>query len=355
MSGRTRAVVAGLTDVGRQRKHNEDCVLVKPELGLFVVADGMGGHNAGEVASKLVATSLDNYFASTAYGDPEGPIRPEDASLTEGARRLVGAVRKSNHDVFVISNTHIQHHGMGSTVVAMHLEGDVMHIAHVGDSRCYRIRGGELEQLTRDHSLVNDALELKPDLTPAEVSRLPKNIITRALGMKDAVKVDVRSEPVLPGDVFLLCSDGLTGMVQPDQILDVIELAEEPREACELLIAEANEGGGNDNISAVVLRIEELVLGAQAEDREELPLPDEPIPLVSTVQTTAKNGDANGTAHLPDIMAEDVVVSGPLDLDLPSPWAVENVVQRCRICAFEIFAGNTFCVECGAKIEERHA
>jgi protein phosphatase len=146
---------------------------------------------------------------------------------------------------------------MGSTCVAIHLTPGMVHIAHVGDSRCYRIRDGEIEQMTRDHSLINDALDMKPDLTKEELARLPKNIITRALGMKDVVKVDVKSEPVLPGDTFLLCSDGLTGMVPVHQILEVVGLTAEPQEACELLIAEANDAGGTDNISAVIVRVEE--------------------------------------------------------------------------------------------------
>jgi len=257
-SGRTRPVAAAVTDVGRQRKHNEDHVLVKAELGLFVVADGMGGHNAGNVASALATTSIDNFFDATRFGDLPGPCPPDEADLHPEARRIVAGVRKANHDVFLISNTHAQHQGMGSTVVAAFVsrETDQIHVGHVGDSRCYRIRGGQIEQLTKDHSLINDALALKPDLSPDELARLPKNIITRALGMKDAVKVDIRTEPVQPGDVFLLCSDGLSGMVNDAQILAVFDFTEDPREACELLVEMANQAGGSDNISALIVRIE---------------------------------------------------------------------------------------------------
>src|SRR5262249_8250730 len=154
----------------------------------------------------------------------------EYAALSPDGKRLAAGVRKANHDVFTVSNTHAQHHGMGSTCVAIHIAGMMVHIAHVGDSRCYRIRDGVIQQMTRDHSLINDALDMKPDLTKEELSRLPKNIITRALGMKDVVKVDVKSEAIIPGDVFLLCSDGLTGMVPPEQILEVITLTAEPQE-----------------------------------------------------------------------------------------------------------------------------
>src|SRR6185312_11488352 len=217
---RTHLVHAAVTDVGRQRKHNEDCVLVKAQHGLFCVADGMGGHNAGDVASKLVTTSLGNYFDATAEAGDAHELSDEYAALVPAARRLVAGVSKANRDVFTISSTHQQHHGMGSTVVTIHLRDGMVHIAHVGDSRCYRIRDGEMTQLTRDHSLINDALDMKPDLTKEELARLPKNIITRALGMKDVVKVDIKSEPALPGDIYLLCSDGLTGMVPVDEILE---------------------------------------------------------------------------------------------------------------------------------------
>ncbi|WP_437760360.1 protein phosphatase 2C domain-containing protein [Sorangium sp. So ce1389] len=271
-SSRTRPVAAAVTDVGRQRKHNEDNVLVKSELGLFVVADGMGGHNAGNVASALATRSLDNFFEATRAGILPGPVPADEQELDPGARRVVAAIRKANHDVFVISNTYTQHQGMGSTVVAAYVcsETEQIHVGHVGDSRCYRIRHGAIEQLTKDHSLINDALALKPDLSQDELARLPKNIITRALGMKDAVKVDIRSEHILPGDVFLLCSDGLSGMVSEQQILDVFEITQEPQDACELLIAMANEAGGTDNISALIVRIQPEALDERQPDSAEL-------------------------------------------------------------------------------------
>ena len=249
---------AGLTDVGRQRRHNEDHILVRPEFGLFVVADGMGGHNAGNVASALVTTSVDNFFLAT-QTDPLPPPRADDDGLSEDARRMAHAIRKANRDVFEISSTHQQHHGMGSTVVAAYMPpgGDEIHIAHVGDSRCYRVRGGEIKQLTRDHSLINDALEIKPDLTEADLARLPKNIITRALGMKDVVKVDMRTEKMEPGDIYLLCSDGLSGMVNDGDLGDVLGMSEQVSDACEVLVAMANDAGGTDNISALVMRVQE--------------------------------------------------------------------------------------------------
>jgi protein phosphatase len=251
-------IASGSTDVGRQRDHNEDKFLVQDELGLFVVCDGMGGNNAGEVASALATTSLENFFQATVDGSLPGKLRKEDESLSDSERRLVLGVRKANSDVYEISSTRIEHQGMGSTIVAMHVSGDTgsIEIAHIGDSRCYRIRDGKMQQLTRDHSLIGDALAWNPNLTEEELSRLPKNIISRALGLKRYVEVDVKTETGLPGDVYLLCSDGLSGMIKDAQILDIVLLSDDLDEACETLIALANEAGGTDNITVVAVRIE---------------------------------------------------------------------------------------------------
>ena len=257
-SGRIRLTAHGLTDVGRQRRHNEDHVCVKPEVDLYVVADGMGGHNAGDVASALTTKSLENFFLATETAPIPGTPPEDEIQLAPEARRLVAGIRKANNDVFEISSTYQQHQGMGSTVVAIHFPRDqhLIHIAHVGDSRCYRIRGGVIEQLTRDHSLVNEALALKPDLTPDELARLPKNIITRALGMKGDIKVDIQTCETQQGDLYLLCSDGLSGMVDDEQLAEVLGFTDDLKEACELLIAMANDAGGADNITAVLIRCE---------------------------------------------------------------------------------------------------
>jgi protein phosphatase len=347
-----KPVVAGVTDVGRQRKHNEDHVLIKPEVGLFVVADGMGGHNAGDVASKLTTTSLGNYFEATRDGLVQVEVSEEYARIRPAAQRLVAGIRKANHDVFVISNTYQQHHGMGSTVVAVHIAGDGMiHIGHVGDSRCYRIRDGEIHQMTRDHSLINDALEMKPDLAPEEIARLPKNIITRALGMKDSVKVDVRSDELLEGDVFLLCSDGLSGMVSDHEILEVVSLTDDPQEACELLVAEANDGGGNDNISALVIRIaDEEGTDDQAPELEVST--DEEPDSSSIFEDQGPDVEEVAAGELAEMLAGN----GDEALDLQGPWSNNPYpVARCAKCQFELFPGNQFCVECGARIDNAEA
>jgi len=258
-SSPTRLVAAGVTDVGKTREINEDNLLVEPELDLFVVADGMGGHSAGDVASSLATKSIATYFGALRHGPPAsdgGSVNSQALPLE--AANLVTAIRKANQELYAISSTDPRHKGMGSTIVALlfsRAHGQV-HVAHVGDSRCYRIRDGEIEQLTRDHSLVNEALALKPDLTKAQIARLPKNVITRALGMAPVVQVDIRTEHLEPGDAFLLCSDGLSGLVPDEQMLEIVGMADDINEACELLIAFANDAGGTDNISALVVRVE---------------------------------------------------------------------------------------------------
>jgi serine/threonine protein phosphatase PrpC len=328
---RITPVAEGKTDVGRQREHNEDQLLVEPDLDLFVVCDGMGGNNAGEVASALATTSLRNFFEATQSGPVPGKMRKEDEALTEAERRLVLGVRKANSDVYEISSTRIEHQGMGSTIVAMHVSrsSGSVEIAHIGDSRCYRIRDETIEQLTRDHSLIGDALAWNPNLTEEELSRLPKNIISRALGLKRYVEVDVKTETARPGDVYLLCSDGLSGMLKDPQIRDLVLLSDDLDEACENLIAVANEAGGSDNITAVTVRIEADPSGAMiaAEHR----------PRVATG---------------PEISTSPIAVDELLSyLDDPHQGSASNgALTRCAKCGDVPETGNTFCGNCGARI-----
>jgi PPM family protein phosphatase len=253
-----RVTVAGLTDVGRVRDHNEDSMRLYPDLDLFIVADGMGGHNAGEVASALAAASIENCFRASVHGAVDEALLADPRSLPEPARRLVASVRKANADVFEISSTHVEHKGMGTTVVALHvsLASGEVHVAHVGDSRCYRVRDGQIEPMTRDHSLISDALAWKPDITEEELAFLPKNMISRAVGRKASVEVDIRTERAIPGDIYLVCSDGLHGMISDRQILEIVRGAGDLDAACSALIAAANAAGGEDNVTAVLVRVD---------------------------------------------------------------------------------------------------
>jgi PPM family protein phosphatase len=247
------AIAAGKTDVGRRRDHNEDQILINDELGLYAVADGMGGHQAGDVASSIAAASLEEFFWET-----EGDLEVEgNEEHHDGARRLAAGIHHCNHEVFARSGRSANQGGMGSTVVAIHVDPEepLLHVAHVGDSRCYRIRDGAIEQLTRDHSMINEALRLNPDLSEEILKQLPSNVVTRALGTKEDVQPDIASEPILPGDTFLLCSDGLSGEVTDEDMLFSVLESDDVTEAAELLVTMANEAGGRDNISAIIVRI----------------------------------------------------------------------------------------------------
>ncbi len=228
------------TDTGLQRRANEDSLLVRSPL--FVVADGMGGAQAGEVASSLAVDTF------------RGGLR--DGSDPENS--LVAQVEEANSRINELSHTNVEHAGMGTTITAAYVGEQDVSIAHVGDSRAYCLREGELLRLTDDHSLVDELIR-QGKLTPEEAEEHPqRSVITRALGPESSVEVDVRSFRGRPGDVYLLCSDGLTTMVGEDALLEIL-LAHEPlAEAGEALIAAANGAGGKDNITVVLLRLEEV-------------------------------------------------------------------------------------------------
>jgi protein phosphatase len=334
------------------RDHNEDHLLLAPELGLYIVADGMGGHSSGDVASALADASIRNYFEAT-RGQKLIAGGSDDAALDASALRLLGAVRKANADVFEISSSHDRHKGMGSTVVAVHVAGDTVYIAHVGDSRCYRIRDDKMEQVTRDHSLINEALALRPDLTPEQIARLPKNVVTRALGMKGSVNVDLRTERALPGDVLLLCSDGLSGMVDDTTIFEVLGLTNHLDETCELLVTLANDAGGRDNVSVVLVRFEAA---------DEAPAP------ASVWRGVALGDVARMVAPVADvadvsIATEETFIDDPiaqLEGLLPAQAIerlrkgelVELSVPRCPNCGTDLIEGNMFCTDCGTPVSQ---
>ena len=252
-----KILAAGGTDIGRGRKHNEDSVLLRSDLQLYILADGAGGHNAGNVASALATTSIANYLEETANRD--GARHDIDAfGLATDARRLAISIQRANRDIIEIANSSNKRRGMGTTVVAalVHAEMAALHLAYVGDSRCYRLRAGEFELLTFDHSLIHDVLELKPDMDDDALARLPRNVVTRALGMEEPVRVSVRTHHLLAGDRYLLCSDGLTDALEPEQICEVLLVPRAPDEIVGTLIELANTAGGMDNIAAVVIACE---------------------------------------------------------------------------------------------------
>ena len=249
-----RYEVAGETNVGRKRNHNEDNFALMPEFGLYVVADGMGGHASGEVASKMSIDSIHEFLRETAE-DPERtwPYKM-DRSKGYDENRLITAVKLANLRIYEAAQRDGKKRGMGTTFVALYAAEEGVFIAHVGDSRCYRFRDGRLEPMTEDHSLLNDYIKMKR-LTPEEIENFPhKNVIVRALGMKDTVKVDTRYEAPKAQDTFLLCSDGLAGPVTDPQIAEILGAYPDITAATTKLIEKANENGGPDNITAVLVR-----------------------------------------------------------------------------------------------------
>jgi PPM family protein phosphatase len=239
------------TDTGRQRSENEDSLFVRAPI--FVVADGMGGAQAGEVASKAAADAFDRDL-------PEGP--PE--------RFLRETIEEANRRIHELARADPSKAGTGTTITAaiVDAQGEEVGIGHVGDSRAYRLRRGKLERLTRDHSLVEE-MRRKGQITDAQAEDHPqRSIITRALGPEPDVEVDLQTVPAAPGDLFLLCSDGLTTMVSEDRIAAVLAGASSMREAVRTLVDEANGAGGRDNITALAFRLGDAAapLGEPAED-----------------------------------------------------------------------------------------
>lgn len=253
-----RVRFAGETDVGRKRDHNEDNLYLPDDERFAIVADGMGGHASGEVASKIAVDSVVEHFKATAEEPAMTWPFKVDRGNHQEINRLVLGVKLANLKVFEAAQRDEQLHGMGTTIVALFFLDDCAIIGHVGDSRCYRIRDQEIIQITEDHSLLNDYLKMKR-LTPGEASNFAqKNVIVRALGMKESVQVDVFTETPRLGDIYVLCTDGLSGMISDDEIRALASEEPELDKACERLIAAANANGGVDNITVVLARIEPL-------------------------------------------------------------------------------------------------
>jgi serine/threonine protein phosphatase PrpC len=244
---------AGLTDIGKVRRHNEDAILLRPDLALFILADGAGGHNAGNVASALATTAIANFFEATGHGAEEPDL--DAFGLPIAARRLAAALQKANDDILEIAKTSNKLRGMGTTAVAVSCfeRTGMIHVAHVGDSRCYRWRDGVLELMTHDHSLINDALEMRPNIDDKTLAKLPQNVVTRALGMEPSIRVSMRTHRMLSGDKYLLCSDGLSDSVDEDMIGDMLAVDRSPDDVVRSLIHKALEAGARDNVAAIVV------------------------------------------------------------------------------------------------------
>ena len=250
-----RMELIGETNVGMKRTHNEDNFSIVSEENLVIVADGMGGHASGEVASKMAIDAMREFFEATAK-DPDAtwPYKMDKQRSYE-ENRLITAVKLANLRIFEAAQREPRYRGMGTTLVVCLVVREGIIVGHVGDSRVYRIRNGTIDQLTEDHSLLNDYLKMRK-LTEEEIANFPhKNVIVRALGMKDSVKVDSKLDHPNPGDIYLLCSDGLSGPVPDPELLRLVEENKNDlKAAASRLIARANENGGPDNITACLIR-----------------------------------------------------------------------------------------------------
>jgi len=249
----------GQTDVGRRRKLNEDNFLVDPETSLFAVCDGMGGHNAGEVASKLAIETLAAFIRKSA-GEEKDITWPYglEKDLSFEANRLKTAIKLANKKVFKAADNREDYTGMGTTLVAALVSEKTMTVGSVGDSRCYLIRDGKLSQLTQDDSWVSAAWA-EGILSSDEIEKHPlRNVITKAIGAKDALDIEVIEHTLQNGDVALICSDGLHSMINDQAIINAVTpFPPTLQEAAQKLIDAANEAGGKDNVTVVLLRYTE--------------------------------------------------------------------------------------------------
>jgi serine/threonine protein phosphatase PrpC len=243
------------SDVGRKRPQNEDCFLADPALGLYVVCDGMGGGNAGEVASRMAIEAIQADVRSAADKGVGGVLEEGDPNLTRATNQLAHAIHAANAAIFRASWEHPKYAGMGTTVAAVRLLKRSLSVAHVGDSRVYLIRGGAMQALTIDHSWVAEQVA-QGYMTEAEAESSPRrNIVTRALGVESTVDIDLAEMRLLNGDLLLLCSDGLTRGVPSGDILETVKQAGDLGQKTDRLISMANDAGGDDNITVMLIAV----------------------------------------------------------------------------------------------------
>jgi serine/threonine protein phosphatase PrpC len=309
----------GRTDVGRQRSVNEDSLVLAPPF--FAVADGMGGAKAGEVASAMAAGTFEGESDSG---------EPAEAQLTR-------ILREANRRIYDLAVSDDSHRGMGTTVTAAKVTGDEVSLGHVGDSRAYRLRDGELEQLTRDHSLVAE-LERSGQITPEAAEHHPqRSIITRALGPEPDVQVDTYTLAGRDGDLFLICSDGLTSMISDDELGSILRSSDSLEEAAESLVRAANQSGGKDNITVVMFRL------GNGDGAAEPPKEDETIAgqlKATEVHEAAfdQTTEPHPVAQLTDLPPDATIVAPRRARPVPPPPAPRRRGARLRTAAKTLFA-----------------
>ena len=249
-----RIISSGITDVGLKRGHNEDNFLINEELALFVVADGMGGHAGGEYASAIAVNTVEEIVTSLEVEGIEVTDATDPVEITR--QKLTHAIRLAGRRIYDKAKEQPEYHGMGTTAVVLLVDGPNAYVAHVGDSRLYMLREGQIEQVTEDHSLIAEKIR-HGLITPEEAkNHRMRNVITRSLGYQEDVEVDIQVRAVRPGDHYLLCSDGLSGHVQAEELAEAIQ-ERGPQEAARYLVGLACDRGGEDNITAIIARVEE--------------------------------------------------------------------------------------------------
>lgn len=246
---------AGITDVGKKRKGNEDSLYVDDDLRLYVVADGMGGHLAGEVASGLVVDTIRDYMKRFGESDEGSVEELEDAddSLSKEANRLLSGIILANRGVHEVAQTNEAYSGMGSTVSLVQFTEDFLIVANVGDSPVYLVHNGNIELLSVIHNVISEQSAINPDAAEMIADQY-KYLLTRGMGIEETVQPDICEIQYFDGDIILISSDGLTDLVSPDEILDVLN-KENPDKACRTLVDMANDRGGHDNITVIVVKV----------------------------------------------------------------------------------------------------
>jgi PPM family protein phosphatase len=250
-------VSSGLSDVGRVRTNNEDSFRIVEALNLFILSDGMGGEAHGEVASAMAVDIINKYCEAEREDSGATVLDEAPTNLSSQTRRLKNAVAQANFQIFQAAQKNPEQRGMGATITTLWLKDALLSIAHVGDSRAYLLRSGNLQQLTNDHSLVAEQVR-RGLITPqqAEESEM-QSVLLRALGAHPEVEIDTDEVEIIPRDVLLLCSDGLTRLVTEPEIAGALQAETVPSAAAERLIALANENGGIDNVTVIVVRFED--------------------------------------------------------------------------------------------------
>ena len=242
------------TDPGLARDNNEDAIAIDAQTGLCILADGMGGYNAGEVASGMACAFIKSEMSR--WLSQAGMY----ANSKEVKRAMEICVQNANHSIFNAANSNPQYSGMGTTLVVGVFQVGRLMLGHIGDSRCYRLRGADFQQITKDHSLLQEQMDAGL-ITPAQaLTSVNKNLVTRALGVEDSVLLDVTEHRVEVGDIYLMCSDGLSDMVRDQPIADIIQSNATLEQKATQLIAAANACGGRDNISVVLATAKEATV-----------------------------------------------------------------------------------------------